>query len=77
MAPFTGERAFLELHSLNAAVLQIFLDAFAQASPTTCDILLLDRVTPAQRLCWQGNAHGVWLPPDRPEFTGLNESGVR
>jgi hypothetical protein len=52
VAPTTGERFFLELPSLNAEMFQIFLDAFAQASPDSLNILLLDNsgAHTAQRL---------------------------
>ena len=42
VAPTTGERFFLELPYLNAAMFQLFIDAFAQAFPDSLNILLLD-----------------------------------
>jgi hypothetical protein len=52
VAPVTGERFFLELPYLNAAMFQIFLDGFAQAFPDSLNLLLLDNsgAHTAQRL---------------------------
>jgi transposase len=73
VAPTTGERFFLELPSLNAEMFQIFLDAFAQASPDSLNILLLDNsgAHTAQRLMWPANVCAVWLPPYGPELNPI------
>jgi transposase len=73
VAPVTGERFFLELPYLNAAMLQIFLDGFAQAFPDSLNLLLLDNsgAHTAQRLHWPDNVRGVWLPPYCPELNPI------
>ena len=73
VAPTTGERVFLELPYLNAAMFQLFLDAFAQAFPDSLNILLLDNsgAHTAQRLRWPENVRSVPLPPYCPELNPI------
>jgi hypothetical protein len=40
--PTTGDRFFLAWPDLNAAMFQLFVDAFAQAFPDSLNLLLLD-----------------------------------
>jgi transposase len=70
VAPVTGERFFLVLPKLNAAQMQIFLDAFAAAYPTTFNILLMDNsgAHTAKRLCVPANVGIVFQPPASPEL---------
>jgi DDE superfamily endonuclease len=70
VAPTTGERLFLEWPSLNAATFQLVIDVFAQASPDSWNILLLDNrgAQTAPRLRWPAHVQPVWLPPYCPEL---------
>ena len=73
VAPTTGERFFLELPYLNAAMFQLFIDAFAQAFPDSLNILLLDNsgAHSAQGIQWPENVRYVWLPPYCPELNPI------
>jgi transposase len=73
VAPTTGEHFFLELPYLNADMFQRFIDAFAQAFPDSCKILLLDNsgAHTAQRRRWPENVRYVWLPPYCPELSPI------
>jgi hypothetical protein len=65
VAPSTGERFLLELPCLNAAIFQLFVDAFAQAFPDSFNILLLDDsgAHTAQRLTLPANMRLVFSRP--------------
>ncbi len=78
VAPTTGDRLFLEWPSLNADTFQLCGDAFAQAFPDSCTILLLENsgAQTAQRSRWPAHVQPVWLPPDCPELNPL-ERGWR
>lgn len=71
--PTTGARFFLELPYLNAEGFQLFIDAFAQAFPTSLNLLLLDnsRAHTAQRLILPTNVRLVFLPPYCPELNPI------
>jgi transposase len=73
VAPTTGERFFLELPYLNAAMFHLFIDAFAQAFPDSLNMLLLDNsgAHTAQRLRWPENVRSVWWPPYCPELSPI------
>jgi transposase len=73
VAPTTGERFFLELPDLNAAMFRLFLDAFAQAFPDSLNSLLLDNrgAHTAQRLRWPENVRWVPLPAYCPELNPI------
>lgn len=70
VAPVSGERFFLVLPNLNAAQMQIFLDAFAAAHPMTFNILLMDNsgAHTAKRLRLPANVGIVFQPPASPEL---------
>ena len=70
VAPVSGEHFFLMLPKLNAAQMQIFLDTFATAHPSTFNILLMDNsgAHTAKRLCLPANVGIVFLPPASPEL---------
>jgi transposase len=74
VAPTTGERFVLELLSLNAEALPIFVDAFAHTFPDSLNILLLDNrgAHTAQRLQWPANARYGRLPPYGPELNPID-----
>jgi putative transposase len=67
--PITGDRFFLELPSLNAAMFQLFIDALAEAFPSSLNLLLLDNsgAHTAERLILPANVRLVFLPPYCPE----------
>lgn len=69
VAPLTGERFFLVLPKLNAAQMQIFLDAFAAEHPATFNILLMDNsgAHTAKRIQLPANVAIVFQPPASPE----------
>jgi transposase len=71
VAPTTGERFFLELPYLKAAMGQLFIDALAQAVPGSLNLLLLDHsgAHTAQRLRWPEKVRYVWWPPYGPELS--------
>jgi putative transposase len=73
VAPTTGERFFLEWPSLNAAMFQLFIAAFAQAVPDSLNILLLDNsgAQTAQGLHWPAHVRYVRLPPYCPELSPI------
>jgi transposase len=73
VAPTTGERFVLELPSLNAEALQIFVDAFAHTFPGSLNILLLDNrgARTAQRLQWPASVRYVRPPPYCPELNPI------
>jgi transposase len=70
VAPTTGERFFLELPSLHAEGLQIFVDAFAAAFPDSLNLRLLDNsgAHTAPRLILPAHVRLVFLPPYCPEL---------
>jgi hypothetical protein len=69
----SGERFFLELLYLNAENFQLFVDAFAQASPDSLYLLLLDNSVAhtAQRIRWPEHVRYVGLPPYCPELNPI------
>jgi transposase len=71
--PITGERFFLELPYLNAAMFQLFIDAFAEAFPSSLNLLLLDNsgAHTAERLILPANVRLVFLPPYCPELNPI------
>jgi DDE superfamily endonuclease len=71
--PMTGDRGFLELPSLNAARLQLCIDAFAEAFPSTLNALLLDNrgAHAAERLLLPAHVCLVCLPPDGPALNPI------
>jgi hypothetical protein len=66
--PTTGERFFLELPYLNAAMFQLFVDSFAHAFPHSLNIRLLDNsgARTAARLTLPQNVRLLFLPPLLP-----------
>jgi hypothetical protein len=73
VAPAPGERFFLELPSLHAAMLQLCVDGFAQAFPDSRNIWLLDNrgAHTARRLRWPEHVRCVGLPPYGPELNPI------
>jgi DDE superfamily endonuclease len=71
--PTTGERFFLELPDLNAAMLQRFVDAFAEAFPDSLNLLLRDNsgAHTAHQLTIPENVRLVYLPPYGPELNPI------
>jgi DDE superfamily endonuclease len=71
--PTTGDRFFLELPYLTAAMFQLFVDAFAQAFPDSLNLLLLDNsgAHTSQRLTLPENVRLVFLPPYCPELNPI------
>jgi transposase len=71
--PTTGERFFLERPDLNAELVQLFVDAFAQAFPDSLTLLLLDHsgAHTAQQLTIPVNVRLVLLPPYCPELNPI------
>jgi hypothetical protein len=71
--PTTGDRFFLELPCLNAEMVQLFVDRFAQAFPDSLNLLLLDNsgAPTAQRLTLPANVCRVFLPPYCPELNPI------
>ena len=63
--PTTGERFFLELPYLNAAMFQLFVDAFSQAFPDSLNILMLDNggAHTSSQLTLPENVRLLFLPP--------------
>ena len=76
--PTTGERFFLELPSLNAEGVHIFLNTVAEAFPDSLHRLLLDHsgAHTAQGLTLPANVRLVFLPPYGPELNPM-ERGWR
>ncbi len=70
VAPLTGERFFLLLPALNAAQMQIFIDAFAEAHADTFNLLVLDNsgAHTAKRLKLPANVAFVFQPAASPEL---------
>jgi transposase len=70
IAPSTGERFFLLLPTLDADQMQIFLDEFAKAHPSTFTVLLLDNsgAHTAKRLKIPPNVALVFQPAATPEL---------
>jgi transposase len=73
VAPTTGERFLLALPYLNADMLDLFIEAFAQAFPDSLNILLLDNrgAHTAQGLHWPAHVRYVRLPPSCPELSPI------
>ena len=71
--PTTGDRFFLALPYLNAAMFQLFIEAFAQAFPDSLNLLLLDNsgTHTSQRLTLPENVRLVFLPPYCPELNPI------
>jgi transposase len=71
--PTTGDRFFLELPYLNAAMFQLFVNAFAQAFPHSLNILLLDNsgAHTSSQLHLPANVRLLFLPPYGPELTPI------
>jgi transposase len=71
--PTTGERFFLELPYLNAAMFQLVVDLFAEAFPDSLNLLLLDNsgAHTAQQLAMPDNVRLVFLPPYCPELNPI------
>jgi transposase len=69
VAPARGDAFFLVLPKLNTVNMQVFVDAFAAAYPTTFNVMLRDTsaVHPTQRLRLPANVALVFLPPYSPE----------
>lgn len=70
IAPASGQHFFLLLPSLNADQMQIFLDEFAQAHPTTFNIMMMDNsgAHKAKQLRIPANISLVFQPPANPEL---------
>lgn len=70
VAPTTGERFFLLLPTLSAEQMQIFVDEFAKAHPSTFNVLLLDNsgAHTAKRLKLPPNVALVFQPAASPEL---------
>jgi hypothetical protein len=71
--PTTGDRFFLELPYLNAAMFQLFVKAFAQAFPCSLNLLLRDNsgAPISQRLTLPENVRLGFLPPYGPELNPI------
>lgn len=71
--PTTGEHFFLELPYLNADMFQRFIDEFAQAFPSSLNLLLVDNsgAHTAKRLVLPENVRLVFLPPYCPELNPI------
>ncbi len=69
VAPETGDGFFYVLPRLDAAYMQLFLNALAEARPTTLNVLLLDnsRAHTAQELVVPSNIVLLFQPPYAPE----------
>jgi transposase len=69
IAPTTGEHFFLLLPTLNTDQMQLFLDEFAKAHPTTFNLLVLDNsgAHTAKRLKVPTNVGLVFQPAANPE----------
>lgn len=70
IAPTTGEHFFLLLPTLDAEAMQIFVDEFARAHPTTFNLLLMDNsgAHTAKRLKLPLNVALVFQPAANPEL---------
>jgi hypothetical protein len=70
VAPASGDRLTLILPKLNTTNMQVFIDAFAVAFPSTFNVLLLDNsaVHTTERLRLPANVALVFLPPYSPEL---------
>jgi transposase len=70
VAPASGDAFFLVLPKLNTANMQVFVDAFAQANPSTFNVVLLDNsaVHTTPRLKLPANVGLLFLPPYSPEL---------
>lgn len=70
VAPASGDAFFLVLPKLTTANMQVFVDAFAAAYPTTFNVILLDNsaVHTTPRLRLPANVALVFLPPYSPEL---------
>jgi putative transposase len=73
VAPTTGARFFPELPYLNAASIQLFVDALAEAFFDSLNILFLDNsgAHTAQRLTMPANVRLVFLPLSGPELSPI------
>ena len=69
VAPQTGESHFMEFPTLNGAMFQRFLDAFAQAHPETLNVLLVDNAAThkSKELRVPENVVLLFQPPYSPE----------
>ena len=70
VAPASGDVFSLILPKLNTTTMQVFIDAFAAAYPSTFNVLLLDNsaVHTTERLRLPANVALVFLPPYSPEL---------
>jgi transposase len=70
VAPASGDAFFLVLPKLNTTNMQAFVDAFAQAFPSTYNVILLDNsaVHTTERLRLPPNVAFVFLPAYSPEL---------
>lgn len=70
VAPASGDAFTLILPKLNTTNMQVFIDAFAAAYPSTFNVLLLDNsaVHTTERLRLPANVALVFLPPYSPEL---------
>lgn len=70
VAPASGDAFFLVLPKLNTTNMQVFVDAFAAAYPSTFNVLLLDNsaVHTTPRLRLPPNVALVFLPAYSPEL---------
>jgi transposase len=70
VAPASGDAFFLVLPKLNTSNMQVFVDAFAQAYPSTFNLILLDNsaVHTTKRLRLPPNVAFVFLPAYSPEL---------
>src|SRR5262245_61921586 len=71
IAPTTGEHLFLLLPRLDACAMQLFVDEFAKAHPSTFTMLLMDNsgAHTAKRLTLPLNVALVFQPAASPELT--------
>jgi hypothetical protein len=70
VAPTPGERFCLDVPSLHAQTVQLFVEALAATVADRWNRLRLDNrgAHTAPRLRWPANVRCVWLPPDGPEW---------
>lgn len=70
VAPASGDCFTLILPKLNTTNMQVFIDAFARAYPSTFNVLLLDNSAThtTERLRLPANVALVFLPPYSPEL---------
>jgi hypothetical protein len=73
--PTTGERFFLALPSLHAAMFPLCVDAFARQFPDRLHIRLLDNrgAHTAARLTLPENVRLLFLPPYGPELSPMSK----